>query len=105
MPRGGPRLRTEDKKLNQVGPRVRERRQALGLEQDGVCARIALATNGEWNPAWQDISRLENGVRIVSDLEIFALARALSCDPCWLLSGDGAASPVVFQKPNAFLPA
>lgn len=87
MPRGGPRLRTEDRKLNQVGPRVRERRQALRLEQDGVCARIAVATDGEWNPAWQDLSRIENGARIVSDLEVMALARALDCDSCWLFSG------------------
>lgn len=87
MPRGGPRLRTEDRKLNQVGPRVRERRLALRLEQDGVCARVALATDGEWNPAWQDLSRIENGARMVSDLEVLALARALECDACWLLSG------------------
>jgi len=87
MPRGGPRLRTEDKKLNQVGPRVRARRLALQLEQDGVCARVALATDGEWNPAWQDLSRIENGARMVSDLEVLALAQALECDACWLLSG------------------
>lgn len=87
MPRGGPRLRTEDSKLNQVGPRVRERRLALRLEQDGVCARVASATDGEWNPAWQDLSRIENGARMVSDLEVLALARALECGACWLLSG------------------
>ena len=87
MPRGGLRLRTEDRKLNQVGPRVRERRLALRLEQDGVCARVASATGGEWNPAWQDLSRIENGARMVSDLEVLALAGALECDACWLLSG------------------
>ena len=87
MPRGGPRLRTKDGKLNQIGLRVRERRQVLNLEQDSLCARIALATDGEWNPAWQDVSRIENGARIVSDLEVLALARAMDCDPCWLLSG------------------
>jgi len=87
MPRGGPRLRTEERKLNQIGPRVRERRLALRLEQDGVCARVALATEGEWNPAWQDLSRIENGARIVSDLEVLALARALDCNSCWLFIG------------------
>ncbi len=88
MPRGGPRLRTRDKKLNQVGPRVQERRQVLRLEQDEVCARIALKTEGEWNPGWQDLSRIENGARMVSDLEILALAHALECDACWLLMDD-----------------
>jgi hypothetical protein len=87
MPRGGPRLRTEDRKLNQVGPRVRERRQSLRLEQDEVCARVARTTDGEWNPAWQDLSRIENGARMVSDLEVLALARALECDACWLFYG------------------
>lgn len=88
MPRGGLRLRTSDSKLNQVGLRVRQRRHALQLEQDGLCARIALATNGEWNPAWQDISRVENGARMVSDLEVLVLAQALECGACWLLMGE-----------------
>jgi transcriptional regulator with XRE-family HTH domain len=89
MPRGGPRLRTPDRKLNQVGPRVAERRQALQLEQDEVCARLALRTDGEWNPGWQDLSRIENGARMVSDLEILVLAQALECSACWLLAGEG----------------
>ncbi len=88
MPRGGLRLRTEDGRLNQVGGRVRERRLALGLEQDKLCARIALNTNGLWNPAWQDISRVENGARLVTDLEVLALAHALTCNATWLLTGE-----------------
>ena len=47
MPRGGPRLRSLDHKLNQIGPRVRERRQVLALDQDEVCARLARETKGE----------------------------------------------------------
>lgn len=88
MPRGGPRLRTKDRKLNQIGPRVQQCRQRLGLEQDAVCARLAAETEGEWNPSWQDLSRIENGARLVSDLEILALSLALECDACWLLRGD-----------------
>lgn len=90
MPRGGPRLRTSDRKLNQIGARVQERRRELQLEQDALCARIALATEGEWNPAWQDLSRIENGARMVSDLEVLALALALNCDAGWLLTGMAA---------------
>ena len=89
MPRGGPRLRTANGKMNEVGPRVTDRRHALHLEQDELCARIARFTNGGWNPAWQDISRVENGARTVTDLEVLALAEALECSPCWLLVGDG----------------
>ena len=87
MPRGGMRLRTADGKMNDVGPRVRDRRHLLGLEQDELCARIAHHTNGGWNPAWQDMSRIENGFRTVTDLEVVALAKALECSPCWLLTG------------------
>lgn len=87
MPRGGPRLRAQDHKLNQIGLRVRERRQVLTLDQDEVCARLARETKGEWNPGWQDISRIENGARTVTDLELLVLALALECDACWLFLG------------------
>lgn len=88
MPRGAPRIRMSDGRMNEAGLRVRERRRLLKLEQDELCARIANATSGGWNPAWQDISRIENGFRTVTDLEIKALAEALECCPCWLLTGD-----------------
>lgn len=74
--------------MNKVGVRVRGRRDKLGIGQDELCARIALNTNGAWNPAWQDISRIENGARIVSDLEVLALASALETSPCWLIGGE-----------------
>lgn len=73
--------------MNIVGLRVRDRRHALQLEQDELCARIASTTTGEWNPAWQDLSRIENGDRTVTDLEVLALAKALECPPDWLLQG------------------
>jgi len=71
--------------MNGVGERVQQRRHELQLQQDELCARLAASTSGEWNPGWQDISRIENGARIVSDLEVLALAVALECSPCWLL--------------------
>lgn len=95
MPRGGLRLRTSDGKLNQIGSRVQECRRRQSLEQDELCARISVATASEWNPAWQDISRIENGVRMVSDLEVLAMSQALECDPSWLLTGV-----VVSTAPN-----
>lgn len=88
MPRGGKRLRTESGQMNDIGARVRERRHYLRLQQDELCARIATQTNGAWNPAWQDISRIENGARTVIDLEVLALAQALECSPIWLLLGE-----------------
>jgi len=93
VPRGAPRL-TKHKKKNQIGGRVRERRLALGLTQDGLCARLAVVTDGEMDAVWiaddQEISKIENGNRSVHDLELLALARALDCNACWLLSGEGS---------------
>ena len=88
MPRGYPRLRTSNQKKNQIGQRVRDRRDQLTLTQDTLCARLAQTTNGLWIPDRREIYRIEDGRRIVSDLEILALAEALECYPCWLLVGD-----------------
>lgn len=73
--------------MNQIGDRMRERRKELKLSQDAVCGRVALATSGRWNPDWRDMVRIEGGTRIVSDLEMLALAEALECDPSWLFLG------------------
>ena len=85
MPRGVPRLRTEDSRMNAVGIHVKERRKELGWNQDMLCARIAGATSGVWNPEWRDIVRIEGGTRKVSDLELVALAKALECSVLILL--------------------
>jgi len=88
MPRGAPRLRTSEQKKNQIGQRVRECRARLEITQDALCARLAEVTSGGWIPDRRDIFRIEDGQRIVSDLEILALAEALDCSPCWLLVGE-----------------
>ena len=88
MPRGCLRLRTKENKINQIGQRVRDCRNRLQLTQDALCARIAQATDGQWIPDRREIYRIEDGRRIVSDLEILALAQILECCPCWLLIGQ-----------------
>lgn len=88
MPRGAPRIRTSDGKLNQLAGRVVTRRRALQLGQEDLCGRIAQVTDGVWNPTWRDVQRIERGQRIVSDIEVLILARALDCSPCWLLTGQ-----------------
>ena len=80
MPRGNPRLRSTEGHQNVVGPRVQARRKQLKLTQDALCARIAHATAGLWNPTEADIYRVESQKRIVSDLELIALCLALECD-------------------------
>jgi transcriptional regulator with XRE-family HTH domain len=74
--------------MNQVGGRIRDRRSALKLTQDELCARLADVTDGNWVADRRDIFRIEDARRIVSDLELLALARALECSPAWLLVGE-----------------
>lgn len=88
MPRGSPRLRTSEDKKNQVGDRVRQRCTELKLTQDALCGRLAEETGGAWVADRRDIYRIENGNRIVSDLEVIALALALKCEVCWLMLGE-----------------
>lgn len=90
MPRGSPRLRTVEDRKNQVGDRVRQRCAELKLTQDALCGRLADETGGAWIADRRDIYRIQNGNRIVSDLEVFALALALECEVCWLMQGDGS---------------
>jgi hypothetical protein len=88
MPRGNPRLRTRDGRQNLVGPRVKERRKELKLTQDELCALLARLTDGEWNPSAGDIYRIQTQTRIVSDVELVTLAKALECDLLWLITGS-----------------
>jgi len=90
MPRGAPRLRTSDNRLNQIGIRLRQRRLELDMTQDTLCARLADVTNGGWIADRRDIFRIEQGRRIVSDLEVLALSLAVDCEMCWLLLGSEA---------------
>ncbi len=88
MARGAPRLRTADGRVNDIAERVRARRLELRLTQDGLCGRLAHVTAGAWNADRMEVYRIETGTRIVSDLELRALASALDCDPSWLLLGE-----------------
>jgi transcriptional regulator with XRE-family HTH domain len=67
------------------------RREAEGLSQAELTARLAYVTNGAWNPAVQEVTHLETGRRTVIDVEILALALALGCSASWLLTGQGEA--------------
>ncbi len=88
MPKGEDRLRTEDGKLNLIGPRVKERRREIGVDANALCARLDVDTNGRWRPKRDDLYKLEAQVRIVSDLEMLALATVLEVDVIWLLFGE-----------------
>jgi len=82
--------------MNIVGQRARDRRKVQKLKQDELCGRLAEITLGKWAPSRLDIYRIEHGDRLVSDLELIALAAALDCTTAWLLHGDqDTVSPAV----------
>lgn len=89
MPQRGPRLQTIDAKYNAVGLRVRQQRERLGITRNDLCGRIADVTDGRWIPDFWEVGKIERQSRMVTDVELLALAQALSIEPCWLLVGNG----------------
>jgi hypothetical protein len=67
---------------------VREKRLELNLTQDALCARIAAETGGLWNPSEDEVWKIQAGKRIVGDLEIKVLAKALSVSVMWLMGEE-----------------
>jgi hypothetical protein len=71
-------------KKNIVGSRVRQARKAARppISQLDLVARLQLQN---MNIDQSGLSKIENGQRPVSDIEVLALARALKVSPAWLL--------------------
>jgi transcriptional regulator with XRE-family HTH domain len=95
MPRGVPRPRADEEgiRANVAGIRVKERRQALDMTQQELTAKIAYVSGGKWNPAAQEVLRLESGRRGILDIELIYLSKALECTTSWLLGEEGATAP------------
>lgn len=77
-------MRAEDGSKNLVGPRIRVLRQKAGLSQEGLMAQLQLlGMNAERGV----IKRMENGDRVVSDLEVRLLARFFKVSYEYLIDG------------------
>lgn len=68
------RLRTSDRKLNVVGNRIAELRKSMDLSQNELACLIQLQG---WNVHKNAISKIEQGARAVSDMELILFARVL----------------------------
>lgn len=83
--------RKADKPKNLVGERVRQARLAHQppLHQADLAAALAEALG---RPKFDraTVARVEAGDRIVSDVELVALAKALDVNVSWLLFGDAS---------------
>ncbi len=75
-------------KRNIVGIRVRQARKAARppITQSDLLARLQLL---DMNIDQSGLSKIENGQRPVSDMEVLALAKALKVAVSWLLEGTG----------------
>ena len=75
-------------KRNIVGMRIRQARKAAKppITQSDLIARVQLLN---MNIDQSGLSKIENGQRPVSDMEILALAKALKVSVSWLLEGTG----------------
>ncbi len=73
-------------KRNIVGIRVRQARKSAKppITQSDLIARLQLL---DMNIDQSGLSKIENGQRPVSDIEIVALAKALKVTEEWLLKG------------------
>ncbi len=73
-------------KRNIVGIRVRQARKAANppITQSDLIARLQLL---DMNIDQSGLSKIENGQRPVSDIEIISLANALKVTEEWLLKG------------------
>lgn len=69
---------------NIVGKRVQEARQQFKppLSQEALAARLELEG---WKISRGTLSKIEAGIRRVTDFEVMALARTLKVSPDWLM--------------------
>lgn len=72
-------------KCNASGCKIRELREAAGLSQEQLAARIQLAG---LNLNQKAISRIETGERVVPDFELLYFSEALGVPVCSLLDEE-----------------
>jgi len=74
------------KKKNIIGARIRKARQIANppITQEDLVARLQLA-GLKIDQAM--ISRIESGTRLVTDIEVKAIAKALKVSAGWLIDG------------------
>lgn len=74
-----------DGKCNASGVKIRELREAVGLSQEQLAAKLQLAG---LNLNQKAISRIETGIRVVPDYELIYFSNVLSVPICKLLEKE-----------------
>ncbi len=89
------RLKTRTGLSNQCGPRIKERLSLLKISHSALCGRIAIATDGQWNPDRLDITNIVHGRRSVLTTELVVLAQSLDCSSAYLLGEADIPTPSI----------
>lgn len=71
---------------NLCGKRIRYARARAEMSQTDLCAALSVDHNIEVTQ--NVISKIENGIRAVNDIELVAIAQVLNVTPCFLLYGE-----------------
>lgn len=75
-----------DSSNNLCGKQIKYARALIEMSQTELCAALSVDHSIEIS---QDvISKIENGIRAVNDIELVAIAQILNVTPCFLLYGD-----------------
>ncbi len=82
------RLRTKEGLLNQIGPQLRRIMDSRSFTNDDVCIAVSTVTKGEWVMQPIDVTHLLSGRRIVSSVELIAMAKALEVRASVLLGEE-----------------
>lgn len=77
--------RYTDGRANASGCKIKEHREAAGLSQEELAARLQLAG---LNLNQKAVSRIETGERVVPDYELLYFSKVLSVPISDLLSGN-----------------
>lgn len=80
---------------NIVGPQVRKARYARDLTQDALAAKCNLIG---WDLSRGTLAKIESGVRCVTDVELFVLAKALRIEMSELFPRDERAIVAMVSK-------
>lgn len=71
---------------NLCGKRIRYARARIEMSQTELCA--ALSVDHDIEISQNVVSKIENGIRAVNDIELVAIAQVLNVTPCFLLYGE-----------------
>jgi len=72
-------------KCNASGSKIRELREAAGLSQEQLAAKLQLAG---LNLNQKAVSRIETGIRVVPDFELLYFSQVLDVPICKLLENE-----------------